>query len=427
MLKRLYGKSAGAARMLNLVLLIAGYGFGQGSIFLAQTWLVAKGDLTTLASFGTHFSFAMLGILLVDAGGLVALARHASLAPEAESGRAGFEHTMWRKFWEVSVFRAFLAAMVIGGIAIAGIAGFMDDFSFHYALWAAPAFLIWSINAAGFLDGLKLSGISGVSGSIAFIASAVGLLLIGGSSASVAGTILGVAFTAGYLLTVVVQFAALRVAGWPLRFERPGWAGIAASARDGVALLGNTLPGQLNFRIQLLISSTWLGMGPTALLVYVKQIIAAAAQLIGFIRRIEFPALVQQLAGDVQRPLAVVAKAQRLGTLLALVMTAGIMVCGLVLTRIDHSASVDVGWYLALFSVTVATSAVLLGLGQGVAAMGRYNALFVCSSISTAAGLLVGLALVQEAGLSGLFAGEIVAAILGILLFASVLGKKTPK
>src|SRR5690606_30479576 len=98
-----------------------------------------------------------------------------------------------------------------------------------------------------------------------------------------AGAVLGAAFSAGYLLTVLVQLLALKLAGWGMRFENPRWAGIVSAGCDGLALLGGNLPGQAYFRVQLLISSAWLGPAPTALFIYVKQIVTAVIQLISFV------------------------------------------------------------------------------------------------------------------------------------------------
>jgi hypothetical protein len=250
----LAGRTDAKARFLNLAMLIAGYGFGQGSIFVAQTWLVAHGRLELLAMFGTHFAFAMFGILVVDANALTILARHAASRDDGAQGAS----TLWRTFWETSSFRALLATLVIGGGALGAVV-IDEPFTDSYVLFAAPAFAVWAINAAGLLDGLKLSGMSGVSGSLAYASSAIALLFVQGLDHRDAGAVLGAAFTGGYVLTVAAQFAALRAFGWRARLKRPRVKGVLAASRAGIALLGVTLPSQLHFRIQLLLGSLWLG------------------------------------------------------------------------------------------------------------------------------------------------------------------------
>src|ERR1700726_2808667 len=101
-------------RVLNVGLLIGGFGIGQGAIFAVQTWLVAQGEFVLLAAFGAHFSFAVLGTLFVDAGSITVLARHvAHLSGEPTSNKE-----ISRIFWETSTFRAILAFLVIAGGAV---------------------------------------------------------------------------------------------------------------------------------------------------------------------------------------------------------------------------------------------------------------------------------------------------------------------
>lgn len=398
------------ARFLNLALLVGGYGVGQGSIFLVQTWLLARGQLELLALFGTHFAFAIFGIIVVEAGSLTTLARHAaSLDTGGESVPA-----MWQVFWETSLFRAGLAAIVIAASAVAAALA-ANPFTSAYALYASPAFLLWAIGASGVLDGLRLSGVSGVSGSLAYALQALALLFAPGLDPGRAGALLGAAFTAGYLLTVLAQFAALHASGSRARFVTPTGRGIAVAARDGLALLGGTLPGQAYFRIQLLICSAWLGPAPTALLVYIKQIVNAATQLIGFARRIEFPALVRTLADTTDDLAATIWREQLLGTRLALAGTGCMALGGLVATAFADGIAADVGAFLALYSPMAVLSAVFLAFTQGLAALRRYRAILVLSLIWTTAGLVLSILLIHL-GLIGLLTAELTTALLAIAL-----------
>lgn len=413
-----------SARLKNIMLLIAGYGCGQGSIFLAQTWLVAHGHLELLALFGTHFAFAMLAIIIVDAGALIALARQAALSFSSEAERSELERRMWQKFWETSAIRAALAIALLSGIVIATAGGLLSVFTRHYVWTAAPALFIWSINAAGLLDGLKLSGISGISGSIAYMASAVALLAVDDMPASRAGLILGSAFTLGYAVTVCVQWVALHLAGWGVRFARPTRHGMATCAKDGLALLGHLLPGQLYYRAQLLMSAAWLGVEPTAIFVYVKQIVTAANQMIGFFFRVEFPALVRNLAGFASHPLRTVWQTQRLGIWLAVGLSAMLCAGGLVTSDLLEDERSAISSYLAMFSVVVVSSAIVLCLGQGLAALRHYRALFTCSSLGSLAGLAMSIATVREHGLLGLFLGDLASTIAGTLVSVAALRRK---
>ena len=59
----------------NALLLIGSFGMGHGSLFLAQTWLLAKGELSFLGLFGASFALITLPPLPADWGGVVLLAR----------------------------------------------------------------------------------------------------------------------------------------------------------------------------------------------------------------------------------------------------------------------------------------------------------------------------------------------------------------
>lgn len=395
--------------LFNILLLIAGYGGGQGSIFLAQTWLVTQGRLELLALFGTHFSFAMLGIIFVEAGSLAILARHAARISHAGKPMA----LAWRVFWETSIFRAALALLLIAAVAL-WVLRSEDGFFRSYAMYSAPAYLVWSVNAAGFLDGVKLSGISGLTGSVAYVSSAVALLLAADASASDAGIILGAAFSIGHALTVCMQAAALHRAGWKPIFSRPTRGGILQAGRDGLAMLGAALPGQIYFRAQLLISSAWLGTEATAVFVYVKQVVTAVIRLVGLLWRAEFPNLVTRLSEITAGQIAVIIRRQWNGLVIAIVAALAVCGAGLAMSGQPGALFIDIGHMLSLFSAVIVLSAFCLALTQGLAALGRYGALRTVSLISTAAGLLASLLLARPMGLAGLAIADAVAAIAAI-------------
>src|SRR5215475_11773283 len=109
-------QSAHAARqrLLNIAFLVVGLALGQGSIFIVQTALVSAGEYNLLSAFGTHYSFAILGTILVDAGASTTLARAVARLGTGPDGREQF----WRIFCETSVIRLLFAACV-GAAAMA--------------------------------------------------------------------------------------------------------------------------------------------------------------------------------------------------------------------------------------------------------------------------------------------------------------------
>lgn len=156
------------SRALNLGLLVAGMAGGQGAIFAVQSWLVARGQFDLLSLFATHYSIAILGILVVDGGTSSRLARdaaHASLV-----GRPADD--LWRVFCETSVFRSAIALAVSIGATVFATMFATSDFSRWYVLLATPGWMIWAWNATGLLDGWQRSGIAGITGTVPYVASA---------------------------------------------------------------------------------------------------------------------------------------------------------------------------------------------------------------------------------------------------------------
>jgi hypothetical protein len=248
-------KQGAFRRLVNLGMLIGGFGIGQGSIFLAQTYLVATGRTQLLALFGTHFSVAMLGIIAVEAGSLTILS--AQIARLLVSGDS--RDKLWQSYWETTAYRVTVALLLVIGLLIFRSLVPLPDFSEYYLLGALPALLIWSLNGAGFLDGLQKSGISGLTGSIAYVASAVGLVMAVDASDTEAGLLTGAALSVGYGLTVIIQFGALSILGWRPRYATPTAVGIRKAFVEESSMLAGLLPGQLYFRVQLAIAAAFLG------------------------------------------------------------------------------------------------------------------------------------------------------------------------
>lgn len=372
---------AGRSRWRNAALLIGGYIAGQGAIFAIQTVLLAQEQLHLLATFGLAFSFAILGSLIVDFGALTVLAR--------ETAHAGGEpQQVWGRYWSITACR------LVIGVAVAGLAGgyalLADDaFSGAYAAWALPAALLWSFNAAGILDGLRLSGVNGLTGSAPYLSSALALAGVVDAAPAVSGSVLGGALTAGYALTLIGQCVALSRAGRPPRFVRPTARDVVAMGRDGWAVLLGTLPGQLYLRYQLFLASAVLGPAGTALFLYAKQVSTACAQVIGFLRRAEFPDLVVRLAtvrGDLART---VLDAQRAGTLLGVAGAVALVLGGTAGTLWLAGSLGDAATATAMFGPVVLAGALSAAFMQGLQATGRYAVAAAVVVVSVGAGAAI--------------------------------------
>jgi O-antigen/teichoic acid export membrane protein len=384
----------------NALLLIASFGMGQGSIFLAQTLLVSRDAFDLLARFGVSFSFAILALMIVDCGSVTTIARRVSLADAA-----GRQAEIGRCYWAACRVRFCIAAIVATvGVGYALVSA--DPFYRFYILSAIPALFLWSFNAAGVFDGMQLSGISGATSVLAYLSSAFALVFAAHEAPSTAGLVLGAALSVGYAFAVAAQLAMLRLLGCLPRPVNVTRMQSLEFAREGGAVLLSVLPGQLSFRFQIVVCSLVLGEVATALFVYGRQIAAAASQVLEFVRRAHFAVLARNLL-SAAKPFRAAFRTQRLAILLAVAMASGLLVgaagCSILLDGALASAAAVV----ALFSVGILTGALAQTVAQAAQALGRYALVAWAMNTAMIACLVASAGLGWWLGLPGLATAEV--------------------
>lgn len=400
------------SQIVNIGLLIAGLVLGQGTIFIVQTTLVAVGQYELLAEFGTHYSFAILGIIVVDAGASTTLAR--AVARLAAERRPRDE--AWQIFCDTSAIRL-LAALLVGAAAAVYVLEFSSDgFSRWYVSFALPGLLLWSVNGVGLLDGLRLSGISGITGTAAYIITSIGLMLATHRSHEAAGAILGGAFSIGYLVTLVAQWIALARKGWYPQLRKVTRAGLITALKDGSALLFQLVPGQINMRVQLVLSTVHLGAETTALFVYAKQIVTASTQVVAFVLRVEFPGLVEKLSGAEKQSLASTLGAQRMALYCAVMFAVGATAIAGIAAAVPGFGLHRAAAIITGFTPTILTMSLLLMMIQALAALGAYAAIARVLAIGSAAGMLASYLLVSMLDVYAFVAGEVLLDLAGLYL-----------
>jgi O-antigen/teichoic acid export membrane protein len=391
-------------------LLVAGLGLGQGAIFIVQTILVAAGEYELLAAFGMHYSFAILGIILVDAGASTTLARAVAGLPAGREARGD----VWRMFCETSAIRIVVASIIGAAAAVYVWDLSSEEFSRWYVTLALPGLLLWAVNGVGLLDGLRLSGISGITGSAAYVVTAAGLALAAHKSAAAAGAILGGAFSIGYLVTLIAQWTTLAGKGWYPRFHKLTRAGLTRALTDGCALSFQILPGQANMRVQLVLSTVYLGAETTALFVYAKQIVTAATQIVGFVLRVEFPNLVEKLAAAGKQKLGSMLGVQRMALYCATMFAVAAVVAAGIAAEMPDFGLHRAALVIAVFAPTIITMSLLLMMMQALAATGAYGLAAWALAVGSAAGMLASYMLVSILGVYAFVAGEVVLNLVGL-------------
>jgi O-antigen/teichoic acid export membrane protein len=162
------------------------------------------------------------------------------------------------------------------------------------------------------------------------------------------------------------------------------------------------------------------------LFVYAKQITNAASQIAGFLRRVEFPALVRQLAETPARRIGVTFLRLRGGIAGAVVTGIGVAAFALIVgpllgARLAHAAGI-----VAMFAPVVFSGALSATLTLGLFALGRYGKAARIANLSLACGVVLALALVPALGLTGFVAAEVLMQLAAIGLAWRALKKDVP-
>jgi hypothetical protein len=266
--------------------LIAGFLIGQGALFVVQTWLIAEGKLSAVASLG--FAIAILSLVqwIADWGGLVLLARHAVSGQDFQG------------VWAANFARIIIAIPI--AVALAGLAEIhatTDPFASGLLFGGIAIAPIWSLNIAGFLDGHGKSALSGPTAGLPMIAAAASTFLVflfSDASFSM-GLLVGGSYTAGCAMCVALQYLLAHTVtgiGNPWKLTRADV--ISYFSHGGIYCLGE-FPSQLYGRVLIIIVSAALGQQMTGVYIYIRQVLSGFAQLISFIKRVEFPRLASAL------------------------------------------------------------------------------------------------------------------------------------
>lgn len=343
--------------------------------------------------------------MIVDAGAQTLLARAIALADAGE--RDGF----WRPYWAICVTRLILAALLVT-LGFCYALATPDEFSRHYIFAVLPLLLICSFIPSGMLDGLQRSGLAGLANIPVFLLPAFVLLVAPLTVDGEAGTVLGLSTSLGYAIALACQFAILVWLGYRPHWVRPEREDVLRTARDSAAMLLAALPGQALFRLQILLCNLLLGTTATALFLYARQITAAFSQILHFLRRTEFPSLVQHLE-DADASLPTLFKLQKRGTSVALCTSVFLLIAGMLVGTSFQPIITDAGHVLALFSAGVLTGAVYMAMSQGAFALGRPHHAAVAANLGLLAGLAVSVAVSPMIGLAGFAVGEVAAHLVG--------------
>lgn len=398
-----------SGKLWNWALLIFGYGAGQGALFLSQTWLVIEQKLVLLAAFGTAFSFAILGIIIVDIGSQVALAQKTAIIGDTKDIQAHSENYVF-----VTVCRL-IVAIPVAFLFLTYSNGIEDNFYLYYFLFGAPSFVFWAFNASGIIDGLRMSGFSGLTASLPYLTSAVAVVFVGDMAEPLAATILGSALSAGYLSSVGLHFVGLRWRGYTLSYKTPNLHQVLATLVEGLGVLMTSLPAQVYPRVQIALCNAFLGPLATASLIYARQVLTAATMLPNMYRRVEFPDMARSIRASNTSGLRIAFSAQRLANVAALFTSGLMLIVPFVISAFNSDSTPDaislVSWFSAILLVSILSTTST----QGLLARAQYGYSAFIVIMSVLVNLILSFVLIECYGIVSFIVADIA---LHIIMFA---------
>lgn len=399
-------------RAVNFVGLLAGFGMGQGSLFVAQTWLLATGQIVFMGRFSFIFTMVILSYQAIDLGGLVILARRV-----AADDHAG--HELPTFYWSFSLIR-FLIAVALTIAAVVWWVLSPTSFDSNYALAAAPGLVIFSVNPGGVLDGYDRSGWTGATWALPFVASTIVLPFSAHEPPVIAGMALGMALSIGAMLAVSAQYVLLHRQGSGITWRRPSRGAMRESGQEALLYMIGWLPGQLYFRGQTGIAMALLGPEQTALFIYAKQLIMSGTRFLYFARRIEYANLVKVLA-DRQRLVLKVMQVQRISIYMGVLGMVAFAAIGIVMHLAFPQKLHGAGIVIAIFSPIVLTASMNAAFMQACYAVKRTDTSAWTALLITVLGLLLQAGLVPFMGMSGIALAEGICQISGAVLIVLAL------
>lgn len=397
---------------MNMVGLLGGFGLGQGSLFAVQTWLLATGEIAFMGQFAIVNTMVLLAYQGIDLGGLVILARHVAMQDHAERDIPIF---FW-SFTAVRVIIAFLLAMM----GVIWLTLNPDSFDSNYTAMAVPGLIALALGPGGILDGHNMSGWTGATWALPFVASAIALPFGLEMSSRGAGMLLGGALSLGAVLAVVFQYWLLHQKKLSVPYRQPKTAAMREGGHEALLYLIGWLPGQLSFRAQVGIAAGMLGLDAAALFIYAKQIIMIATRFLVFARRVEYPALVKQLT-DRKHLVRKVVSVQKISLSIGALGTIVFGIFGLVMHFAFPHSLHGAGLVIATFAPIIMTASVYATFTQACYAVKRTDASAWNAVASNVIGLGLLFALVPLIGMTGIALAEGISHVVGVVVLVITL------
>lgn len=256
----------------SAISLIGAFALGQGSLFLASTYLLFLGRSDVVTELGISASMYSLVVWIADFGGIFYLSAYIKSRNRARIRSFFYARLACVLF---AVLFAILAYVKWGALLI-------DRVQLFCGLCLA---LISCFGFGGAYDGIRRTSAVALYASLPWVFSAIGVLFFGRIEAGDVSETVGVCFLVGHSIYVLrTLHIALRLRLLCFSVSR---SGVFREASGALSYLVSYAAGQFYARALLLAASGLLDPRPAAAFVYVRQIYSAISQVVLFLRRAE--------------------------------------------------------------------------------------------------------------------------------------------
>lgn len=355
-------------KYLNLGLLVLGFGLGQGSLFLANTYLYWSGHYQLVAEFGAANALLTFAYFIVDWGGLVYLAKESVMTREGQRPVA-------TSYLALSLVRLAVALMFCLGLFAFWVHE-APAFLREYGMFAGLGLLAYAFNASGLLDGHSKAGVSGLTQALPIVAAAITLPICIALNLAAAGRVLGVAYALGMAGAIGLQLRVARI-DWGAAYASLTWRTMQAVGRESAPYMLTPLPGHALFRAQVVLATIYLPQQLVALFIYARQIVGVGYQGLGFYLRVDLKDFAEHLITAAPGPVRILLTSVtvRMGAL----GTIGLMLLAAALWPVKP----DIAHSLLLYAPCVLAVAVAATLQRALLLQSRAVETIIILSIAT--------------------------------------------
>lgn len=267
--------------MNRIFSLLLGFGLGQGSMFLAQTYLLYHQRFELASSSAIGLGFLSLTYWTVEMGGIFT-----------------FNKAFQKSTSDICNY--FTARFILGlGVAVISLVALIsikakDELLFGVITIAPAIAVATTVSLLGYIDATqKNQKISHMSG-LPWIFASISLLLPQHLTTPYQhGITIGLAFLAGQLLFTLAQHACMRREVNQLNFKSIKNKEVISYLKDGVAYNISFSSSQIYGRTTPMLIDTIIGAKISSLYIYTRNITNMFSQVAIFAKRIEFNRLSQ--------------------------------------------------------------------------------------------------------------------------------------